>query len=107
MRVPQWLTLAVAGVVIIFGSYRIWLAFKPTKDTGRPAPRRGLYAMAKRTHFLIGFVYLLLGGALVATSFGWNPFGDVFGPNTETPSKDKAPVKGGIPVDQLPSKKPK
>ena len=35
----------------------------------------GLYAMGRRTHVLIGVVYLLLGGALVATSFGWNPFG--------------------------------
>ena len=50
---------------------------------------------------------LLLGGALVATSFGWNPFGNLFGGETETPSKDKAPTKDGIPVDGLPGKKDK
>ena len=31
----------------------------------------------------IGVVYLMLGGALIATSFGWNPFGDAFGPHGE------------------------
>jgi hypothetical protein len=56
---------------MIFGIYRLRLAMRDASD----GPKKGLYAMGKRTHLLIGIVYLLLSAALVATSFGWNPFG--------------------------------
>jgi hypothetical protein len=102
MRVPVWLTLAVALLVIIFGIYRIRLGFRSDEEDARARARKGLYALGRRTHVLIGIVYLLLGGALVATSFGWNPFGNFFGGGTETPAKSNAPTKGGIPVDGLP-----
>ena len=92
MRVPVWLTLGIAGLVVIFGVYRLRLAMK-ADDNSADKPRKGLYAMGKRTHLLIGIVYLLLAGALVATSFGWNPFGNSFG-STEKPAADKAPSKG-------------
>ena len=107
MRVPVWLTLGVAVLVIVFGSFRIRLALKKAApdDGGARLMGGGFYKMSSRTHLLIGVVYLLLGGALIATSFGWHPFGDVFGPDTQAPSKDKAPTKSGIPVDQLPAKK--
>ena len=97
-----------------FGAYRVWLAFKaapPADDApARPHSRSlfagGFYRMGKRTHLFVGIIYLLLGGALVATSFGWNPFGNTFGPSTETPSKDNAPVRGNtIPIDQMPGTK--
>ena len=103
VRVPVWLTLGVAALVLAFGAYRIWLSLRP--DRPDDDKRGGFYRMGKRTHLLIGIVYLLLAGALVATSFGWNPFGNLFGPDTETPSKDKAPTKSGVPIDQLPAKK--
>ena len=105
MRVPVWLTLGVAALVIIFGLYRVRIGFRSDEEDARARARKGLYAMGRRTHILIGIVYLLLGGALVATSFGWNPFGNFFGGETETPAKDKAPTKGGIPVDGPPQKK--
>jgi hypothetical protein len=105
MRVPVWLTLGVALVVCVFGLYRIRLAFRSDEEDERARARKGLYAMGRRTHFLIGLIYLLLGGALIATSFGWNPFGNLFGPSTEAPTKDKAPTKGGVPIDQLPPAK--
>jgi hypothetical protein len=106
MRVPTWLTIGIALVVCGFGLYRIRLAFRPDKaaDEDQGRTRRGFYAMGKRTHFLIGVIYLLLGGALIATSYGWNPFSTMFGPRTEAPTKDTAPTKGGVPVDQLPRK---
>lgn len=104
MRVPGWLTLGVALLVCLFGLYRIRLAFRAVDDADT-RPRRGIYAMGKRTHALIGIVYLLLGGALIATSFGWNPFAGSLGPKTSVPSKDAAPSKAGVPIDQLPSKK--
>jgi cadmium resistance protein CadD (predicted permease) len=103
MRIPVWLTLGVAALIIIFGVYRITLSRRSDEDEARAQKRKGLYGMARRTHFLIGIVYLLLGAAIVATSFGWNPFGNFFGPSTEEPAKDKAPSKG-IPIDKLPTK---
>jgi hypothetical protein len=105
MRVPVWLTLGAAALVIIFGLYRIRIGFRNDEEDARAKARKGLYAMGRRTHVLIGIVYLLLGGALVAASFGWNPFGNLLGGQTEVPAKDKAATKGGIPVDGLPSKK--
>ncbi len=102
MRVPVWLTLGVAILVLAFGAYRIHLAFRSDEEDQRARAKKGLYAMGRRTHFLIGLVYVLLGGALIATSFGWNPFGNFFGPGTEIPTKDTAPTKTKVPVDQLP-----
>ncbi len=117
VRVPVWVTLGVALLVIIFGSYRIWLAMKPepAKQPDEEAPQRpvpsrslfagGFYRMGKRTHLFVGIIYLLLGGALIATSFGWNPLGNAFGPDTEKPTKDNAPTKSGVPIDQVPAAK--
>lgn len=73
MRIPMWLTLGVASLVIVFGLYRMRLAFRGAEEEHRARQRKGMFALAGRTHFLIGIVYLLLGGALVATTFGWNP----------------------------------
>lgn len=107
MRVPVWLTLGVALLVGAFGLYRIWLAVRPESaiDRDDDRPKRGIYAMRKRTHLLIGVVYLLLGGALAATSFGFNPFGDMFGPRPTAPTKETAPTKAKLPADQLPATK--
>jgi hypothetical protein len=107
------LTLLIAAFVIGFGSYRLWLALRkepPATETdpGLDKPTRSLFAgsfyrMGKRTHLLIGIVYILLGIALVATSFGFNPLGNSFGPSTETPPADQAPTKSTtIKIDQLP-----
>lgn len=106
MRV--WITV-FAIVVCAWGAYRIWLALRPKAppedDDGGPRRRRGLQAMAPRTHFLVGVVYLLLGGALIATAFGWNPLASMYGPKTAPPAKGAAPTKTPIPVDQLPQPK--
>lgn len=96
MRIPVWLTYAIATLVIAFGAYRLYLAFGK-RDAERP--QRGMYALGARTHALIGTVYLLLGGALIATALGWNPFGDFFGPDTEKPAKDAAPTTTTVPID--------
>jgi hypothetical protein len=101
MRIPVWLTLGVAALVIIFGVYRIRISMRSDEEDQRAKARKGLYAMGRRTHLLIGIIYLLLGSGLVATAFGWNPFGNVFGPDTETGPT----TKDGIPIDQLPKKK--
>jgi protein-S-isoprenylcysteine O-methyltransferase Ste14 len=105
VRVPVWVTLGVAILVLVFGVFRIRLALKKpdAEDGGAKLMGGGFYRMSPRTHLLIGIVYLLLSAGLIATSFGWNPIGGAFGPDTEKPSKDKAPTKSGIPVDQLPT----
>ena len=109
VHVPGWLTLGIGAVVILYGSYRIWVGTRkrdPDADVAkRGAIGRGIYRMSPRTHLLVGIVYLLLGAALIATTYGWNPFGNAFGPSTETPAPDKAPTKGTIPIDGLPTKK--
>ena len=115
MTVPVWLTLLVAIIVLGFGAFRIYLALKPAAPAApgeaEPAavpPSRsmfagGFYRMGKRTHLFVGIIYILLGIALVATSFGFNPLGGAFGPSTEQPSKDEAPTKSTtIRIDQLP-----
>ncbi len=104
MRIPVWLTLGVAILVIIFGIHRVRLSFRSDEAEQRAKLRKGLYAMGRRTHLLIGIVYLLLGGALIATTFGWNPFGDLIGPDTAPATKDTAPSKN-VPIDQLPKPK--
>ena len=106
MHVPVWVTLGVAILVIGFGLYRIWMAVRkrdPEADAKKAsAMGGGFYRMSPRSHLFVGLMYLALGGALVATSFGWNPLGGVFGPKTETPAKDAAPAKpGSVPVDTI------
>jgi hypothetical protein len=84
MQVPVWFVLGVAALVIAFGSYRIHLARRSSaKGSGTPAqpPRKqglsilagGMYRMGPKAHLFIGIVYVLLGTALIATAFGWNP----------------------------------
>jgi hypothetical protein len=81
VRIPPWLTILIAVVVLAFGVFRISLALrKPVPGEDGVAPRgglfgSGLYRMSPRIHLLVGVVYLLLGGALFAASFGFNPFG--------------------------------
>ena len=75
MRIPQWLSILIAALVILFGAYRLWLAVSGPSDDERAKARRGLMAMSRRQHGLVGVLYLLVGGALLATSFGFNPFG--------------------------------
>ncbi len=105
MRIPAWLTLAVAILVILFGAHRIRLSFRSEEEEDRARQRKGLYGMGRRTHRIIGVVYLLLGAALIGATFGWNPFGDLFGPPTEVPAKDQAPTSTSVPIDQLPPPK--
>jgi hypothetical protein len=92
MRVPQWLSLLVAAWVILFGAYRLKLAFDPHTDERRAEGKKGIFAMKRRTQGLLGFIYVLLGAALIATSFGWNPFEGVITP--DEPKTAPAPVKG-------------
>ena len=99
MRVPIWLTLGIAALVMIFGVFRIRMSLRSDEEDAKARARKGMYAMGRRTHLLIGIIYLMLGGALVATSFGWNPFGKN---EAEKPPTDKAPTSVKMPIDKLP-----
>jgi len=76
MTLPSWVTFLVAALVIGFGGYRIWIAFRPEDAEARARQRKGLYALPRRTHFLFGLLYLLLGGFLIAAGLGYklSPF---------------------------------
>ena len=104
MRVPIWLTLGVAAFVIAFGAHRIRLAFRSTEEQARAKAKGGMYGLSKRTHLIVGTVYLLLGGALVATSFGWNPIAGLWGVKTTTVQPSAAPSSKSIQVTSPPAK---
>ena len=104
MKIPVWLTLGFGALIVLFGSFRIWMALKkkPQAAAGSDdaGARGGFQRMSSRAHLFVGSIYVLLGIALIATSFGFNPFGDMFG-STKTPAANEAPSKPGIPVDTV------
>jgi len=85
VRIPIWLTLALGAVVIVYGAFRIYLGLQRNEDAS-DKPRRGLRAISKRAHLFVGVIYILLGAGLIATSFGFNPFGGGT-PSSETAKK--------------------
>ena len=106
VRIPVWFALTVAAFVVLFGAYRIRLGLTLSPEQEEAARKRGgLYAMGKRFHVFIGVIYILMGVALTAMAFGWQPLGASIGPGTAKPVKTKAPTTGGVPIDQLPTKK--
>jgi hypothetical protein len=106
MRVPVWLTLGVAALAFLWGIYRIRIGLRSDEADRRARDgKRGLFAMARRTHLLFGVVYLLLGAALVAASLGWSPISGLIGPPTELPGKAAQPARSSIPIDHLPPPK--
>lgn len=76
MTLPSWVTFLVAAMVIAFGVYRIWIAMRSEDAETRARQKKGLYALPRRTHFLFGLLYLLLGGFLIAAGLGYklSPF---------------------------------
>jgi hypothetical protein len=73
MRVPSWLSFLIAGLVIAFGLYRVRLALTAADVYAERRGRGAMYALPRRTHLVVGIVYLILGGWLVATAFGMPP----------------------------------
>ena len=71
--IPLWLTLPVAGMVILFGGYRIKLAFRSREEDAQARKKRGLYGLSRRSHALIGVVYLILGAYLLLMAAGLDP----------------------------------
>ena len=89
MHVPQWLALTIAVAVILFGCFRIYLAVAGKPDEERAQYRRGMYAMPRWQHGLVGTLFIVVGGALIATALGWNPVA------ARKPAEDGAPRRPG------------
>ncbi len=70
--VPPWLTFLVAGMVILFGLYRIKIAFRSNEANQLAMQRKGLYAQPRRRHFLFGLIYLMMGAILIAGALGYS-----------------------------------
>ena len=65
MSLPPWLTGLVAGVVLIYGVFRIKMALWGYQAQSSLRQHRGLYGMSRKHHILIGIIYLILGGLLM------------------------------------------
>jgi hypothetical protein len=105
MVIPVWLTLGVGILALAWGAYRIRIALRSDQEDERARAGKGLFALARRTHFLVGVIYLLLGGALLATSFGWNPIGNLF-VRAEAPVAPRTPRSVTLPLPAPPPSKP-
>jgi hypothetical protein len=97
MAIPPWLSLLVAGAVIVFAFYRLYLAFGGPSDEERAKVRHGMLKMPRRQHAAIGIIFLIVASALFATSFGFNPFR---ADKTEKPTPAPEPPRAGtaLPV---------
>lgn len=114
MRIPPWLTIGVAVLVIAFGLYRLRLALKPAKaregDAEDPATRsimgKGFYRMSSRAHAFVGIIYLALGAALIGTMLGWNPLGGLGHGASDSGSASDGSSGGGILLGPSPAPTP-
>ena len=72
MVLPRWLVFILATWVIVFGGYRLWVAFRREgKAEGKSHWNQvSVFGRTKRAHAIYGAMYLLLGAMLVATGFG-------------------------------------
>ena len=78
MTVPPWLTFLIAGMVTLFGVYRLWFALRSPRHDANVLPRKGLYGLPRRRHLLYGILYLILGGLLIAGALGYPILGPLF-----------------------------
>lgn len=86
MRLPLWLTFTCAAMVILWGAYRIRLGLRSQEAEQRAREKKGLFAMPRRTHLLVGVIYLILGGGLIAIALGWNPLASSSAPAPAGPT---------------------
>jgi uncharacterized membrane protein HdeD (DUF308 family) len=67
---PAWIVGAVGALVIVFGLFRIKLAFRTRAEEDAARQRGGLYGYRRHTHILFGLVYILMGVLLLLGLFG-------------------------------------
>jgi hypothetical protein len=69
-HLPAWLVLAVGAVVILFGLFRLRLAFRSPADEESARDQKGMFGYPRRTHGLFGLVYILMGVLLILGALG-------------------------------------
>jgi len=81
----------------MFGLYRLRIAFRNKEQDARAREKKGLYSLPRRTHFLFGILYLILGGFLVATGLGIikSPFHHSSTSETKAPASTPASTTPG------------
>ena len=72
MVLPTWLVFILAAWVLVFGGYRLWVAFRRDgDDTTKPHwSQVSVFGRTKRAHLIYGSIYFLAGVMLVASGFG-------------------------------------
>jgi len=86
----------------MFGLYRMRIAFRNKEQDARAREKKGLYSLPRRTHFLFGILYLILGGFLVATGLGIvkSPFRHSTTTEQKAPaSAPTSPASGAVEVE--------
>ena len=96
MAIPQWLSFTIAGLVLLFGAYRMWIAVAGPSNEERAKHRRGMLAMSRRSNGLVAILYFIVGGLLVASSFGWTPWRS--SPEPTAPTAPATPGGSGLPL---------
>lgn len=96
MAIPQWLSISIGVLVILFGAYRLWIAVAGPSDEERAKARRGMLAMSRRSNGMVAILYFIVGGFLLASSFGWRPFAPK--PSTTAPTDKPAGPGSALPV---------
>jgi uncharacterized membrane protein HdeD (DUF308 family) len=70
MHIPPWVFVVIGVLVIVFGIWRIRLSRRTLEEDQAAKQRGGLYGVNRRTHLLIGCLYILLGVYLLVEAFG-------------------------------------
>jgi hypothetical protein len=67
---PVWLVFTVGATVIVFGAFRLRLAFRSSKAEDVARSKGGMFGYPRRTHGLFGAVYILMGLLLILGALG-------------------------------------
>jgi hypothetical protein len=94
MRLPAWLTLMCAAMVLLWGVYRIKLGLRSPEEEAKAVQKKGLFGMPRRTHLLVGTIYLMLAAGLIAITLGWDPMAGLEGGSGDTAPSDPGPREG-------------
>ena len=70
MKIPARFFAAIGVMVIVFGVWRIKLSRRSLEEDQAAQRKGGLYGVNRRTHLLIGCLYILLGLYLLIEAFG-------------------------------------
>lgn len=92
MAIPQWLAILIAAVVLGYGALRMWLAVAGPSNEERAKARTGMMAMSRRSHGLVAILLWIAGAMLLASAFGWKPWGGSTAPTA--PADRPAPGSG-------------